>query len=83
MIDFAVVGRAAEMALEDLDDDVIIIADAVAVPVARQAGQAVERRKGGRTRPLPRCQIEQHAVDIEDDSGAQPCVTAPCAASFR
>ena len=67
-------GRAAEMALKHLGHDVMVIADAVTVPIARQAGEAVQLQKRVKERILfGRCQIEQHAVDIEDDSGVSAC----------
>jgi len=59
---------AAEMLAEDLGDDVLVIADQVAVPVARQAFKTMELGEGPEKSVLfRRRQLEQDAIDIEDD----------------
>jgi len=58
------------MVFEDLGDDVLVIAGAIAVPVARQAGETVEALEGHEEGIfLGPCQVKQGAVHVEDDGG--------------
>ncbi|MFO1131267.1 MAG: hypothetical protein U1E16_04545 [Hyphomicrobiales bacterium] len=46
----------------------LVVANAIAVPVARQAGEAVQRLEGAEEGVfLGRRQLQQDAVDVEDD----------------
>ena len=69
------------MGFEDLGNNLHVIADAIAVPVARQAAQLVKLGKGPEKRVLfLRRQIEQDAVDVENHCSLSH---SACAASFR
>ncbi len=60
----------AEVTFENLGDNVLIVSYPVAVPVARESGQAVEAFEGPEEDVfLCRRQIKENAVDVEDDGG--------------